>query len=69
LAASGLKTAFRSGGRLRGTIYFGEERFPVELIVDVSDPLDGFMVLTRAHRDRGSDYCPRSAAVPSWRVL
>ncbi len=39
------------GRRGGGLFHFGEERFPVEVIVDTSDPSDPFIELTHSTRD------------------
>jgi hypothetical protein len=50
LDASILTTALRRGSRLSGTIQFGE-RFPVGVVIDVSDPEDPRLELVHATRD------------------
>ena len=69
LTASTLKPALRAGRRLGWIIYFGEERFPVTVRIDVFDPDDAFIELIHSTRDkREPDRTVRDLIRLTWTV-
>src|SRR5215831_16297012 len=69
LTASALKAPLRTGSRLSGIIHFGEQRFPMTLLIDVSDPVDAFIELIHSTRDeRAPDHTIRDRIRLTWTV-